>query len=437
MPLELEVNDPNHTLEITRTDKGSTHQITAKLLKPIFTFAVKENDPWINEKDKTWFVVSSEKVFSPVFKPFVDHYEKVISKPLPESYQKIADKAQAEGKTDIEKFNIVTSELAKEVRYMGDWRSIDGGYVPRPLQTVADTKFGDCKDFASGTTAILRKLGYNAHVALVERGLRPTPLPTLPSLAFNHAILRVETKDRNYWLDPTNFQSFAQGIFEDISERKSLVLYPEGVRLDEIASEGPLGSIQHLTRKIQFYKNGELAIDSAEDLKGLRYILITGIAPEPEVIDYKIEPFDLSSRIVKDYELKAHVRAKNNPLKTTSGPAYKVDSPSNLSNLYTMDPRTRVSDLNLGYPMRKILTVWLDNIEVVGHDLPSCTINSPWIDAKRRISRKGRRVMVQDEYDTKTRLISINDLKGEEFKKTQTKLKDCFQNTAIVYKPSS
>jgi hypothetical protein len=451
IPLYLEVSDPNKMLEISKNIDNPT-QITVKLLKPIFTYVVKETDPWINEKDKTWFVISSEKNYSEKFLPFVDKYEKILNSPLPDLYSKIASQAEAQGKTDVEKFNLVTSLLAQEVRYMGDWRSINGGYVPRPLTTVANTKFGDCKDFATGTTAILRKMGYNAHVALVERGLRPSPQPNLPLLAFNHAILQVDTNAKKYWIDPTNFQSFAQGIFEDISEREALVLDPKKLGLQNIATEGPEGSTQVLIKNIKFYRDGDLGIETVDKVGGrlaesitgsdvilskdaLRYILITGVAPEPDIKSYTIEPFDLSSRIVRDYEFKTHVIAKSSPTKTTSGDAYRLDSPNNFLNLYSMDPRTRVSDFNMGYPTKKIATTYLDSISLVGLVLPGCNVKSRWVDAQRRISRKGHKVQIEDEVDTKIRLISVRELKSEEFLKTQSKLKDCFQNTAIVYKP--
>ena len=133
----------------------------------------------------------------------------------------------------IEKLNTVTSLLAENINYLGDWRPISGLYVPRDLEAIANTKLADCKDFSAATAAILRKLGMEAHISWVKRGLgafeSPTPLPTMTE--FNHAIVRAVTSGRTYWVDPTNFSSFAQGIFPDIADKRTLTLDPAGIVL--------------------------------------------------------------------------------------------------------------------------------------------------------------------------------------------------------------
>ncbi len=80
----------------------------------------------------------------------------------------------------------------------------EGGLVPRAIDEIWKTGYGDCKDAARLFVAVARRLGLDASPALVSTTQGPgldTWLPT-PG-AFNHCIARVVIGDRTYWLDPT------------------------------------------------------------------------------------------------------------------------------------------------------------------------------------------------------------------------------------------
>ncbi|WP_420471852.1 DUF3857 domain-containing transglutaminase family protein [Brevundimonas sp. FT23042] len=80
----------------------------------------------------------------------------------------------------------------------------EGGYRPRPLETIWETRYGDCKDASLLLTAVLRAMDIDAVCALVNTG-RGEALPQgLPHvLAFNHCIVRVRLNGGVVWLDPT------------------------------------------------------------------------------------------------------------------------------------------------------------------------------------------------------------------------------------------
>lgn len=102
-----------------------------------------------------------------------------------------------------ERLSAVLRFAQREIRYLGVEIGA-GSHAPSRPQVVMERRFGDCKDKALLTTAMLRALGIEARPALVNtalgRGivnLHPTPA------AFNHVIVRVRLDGKDYWLDPT------------------------------------------------------------------------------------------------------------------------------------------------------------------------------------------------------------------------------------------
>lgn len=90
-----------------------------------------------------------------------------------------------------------------QIRYLGVEIGA-GSHAPSAPEVVLHRRFGDCKDKSLLAVTMLRSLGIEAELALVntnERraiaGWQPTPN------AFNHAIVRAHVKGEDYWIDPT------------------------------------------------------------------------------------------------------------------------------------------------------------------------------------------------------------------------------------------
>lgn len=118
----------------------------------------------------------------------------------------------------------------------------EGGLVPRGLDAIWTTGFGDCKDAAQLYIAGARRMGLDACAALVSTTHGPALNDFLPSTAvFNHCIVRLRLNGVSYWLDPT---SQAQGgtlanIFQPHAGW-ALPLAPESAELERLNSETPL-----------------------------------------------------------------------------------------------------------------------------------------------------------------------------------------------------
>ena len=80
----------------------------------------------------------------------------------------------------------------------------EGGVVPRTLDVIWTSRFGDCKDASRLFVAGARKLGLDACAALVSTTHGLALGNFLPSpAAFNHCIVRLRLDGKTYWLDPT------------------------------------------------------------------------------------------------------------------------------------------------------------------------------------------------------------------------------------------
>jgi hypothetical protein len=403
-------------------------------------------------QSQTWVVVSTQTEYADLVKITGPTYEKILSKPLPDTFLKIIEQAKAE-KTPTDQANRVTTLLAERIRYTGDWRPIRGGLIPRDLKVIDETRFGDCKDMATSTTAMLRVLGFDAHVAWVERGSVPTAFPKLAlSGVFNHAIVRASKNGEKFWIDPTNLQSFAQGVFEDIAERRALVVDLENPRLESISVGGPSSSVAFAHREVSFLSGGRMQTTAQLQLKGrasvevtgavlrysksmLEYGLATSVARPSNLISYEVAPYDLSSRLVKDLQLRLKVLEKRSSYLTSAGPLYTLPVEGLVSDLLTIDLKDRISGFFLGPPQTRKRVTELERVGLVGKLPPKCSIDTPWISLSREFKTSRSGVEITDLLVTKQMALLNIELKSDAFAEFQKKLKQCFDLIGITYRP--
>jgi transglutaminase-like putative cysteine protease len=100
----------------------------------------------------------------------------------------------ADTTSTMEKIEIVSSWVQKEIRYVSIQLGAKGGYRPHPPTLVFKKGYGDCKDKAGLLQAMLRSLGVSSYPVLVYSGDPTRVRPEFPSvLQFNHAILAIAT----------------------------------------------------------------------------------------------------------------------------------------------------------------------------------------------------------------------------------------------------
>lgn len=449
IPLQVGVNDPEEYLDVSQTQDGDRHVLKIHLKKPLIKQVLNETYESLAPKNYPWVTVTTSKSWSELADQILPHYEKVLEQPLPPLFQSIAG-AASEKKSTTARINAVTSSLAAALHYMGDWRSNSGKLYPRSLTTIADNRRSDCKDFSTSTVAILRRMGIQASVALVRRGGYyddPNDLPT--QFAFNHAIVRVKDGDRILWIDPTNFASFADGLFPDIADRYALPLLP-GANRERIPAIRPEHYQTQLLEKMKFVNSKSSYVEGTLLLKGvaaisstgatLRYsketfdhVLMSFVANPDRIVEFEVKPYELTSRIVEDLDFHYQYTMKDSELKTNAGPAHII-SGFGFLNALLVNTKDRYSDLVLNdAPGTFLKKFTLDVTPLRGNPL-SCRIQSPWVDVSRTVNSRPKQFEVQDVFTIKKSLISNAELKSQVFKKLQDELEDCLNNVAVVFK---
>ncbi|MGF1449386.1 MAG: DUF3857 domain-containing protein [Opitutales bacterium] len=140
-----------------------------------------------------------------------------------------------------------------EIRYVGVFIG-PHSHQPYPLETVMRRRFGDCKDKALMLTTMLRDLGFEAHVALVDTDLQhvigdwpPTPF------AFDHCITALDHNGRTYWLDGT--RSLQRGRLDALYAESfgyALVVRPGEAALTPVEPAGHEHCLVDLTERFTF-----------------------------------------------------------------------------------------------------------------------------------------------------------------------------------------
>jgi len=103
-----------------------------------------------------------------------------------------------------------------------------GALQPRPAQEVWTSRWGDCKDQANLTRALLKELGIPAHLALVNAMHSGHIVREVPDYRqFNHVIVAVPSADGGYrFCDPTSGAASSEDLPPEVAARPALIVRP-------------------------------------------------------------------------------------------------------------------------------------------------------------------------------------------------------------------
>lgn len=452
LPLHILVNDPQKILKISE-NKSTPYELNIILTKPIYNGAINEPSPFIvNDKYLTWVSVSSLNDWQQLAAQYGKLWTTAFMQDLPKDFEGIAKMAAGKA-SEIEKINTVTSLLNDKIRYMGDWRSIKGRYIPRRLDEISKTQFGDCKDFSAATAAILTKLGFKVQIAVVMRGIDKLSKNILPSFeAFNHAIVRIIGKNgRVYWIDPTNLESMADGIFPDIAAKTAIVLDPQQPICATIPAVDFKKAKVLLKRQWSIENNkinevGELFAEKEDSLSATNLLLKYSpdivksaffhfLADNKDVEQSNQKYMNLpkvSLREVKNINVSYGFIREDQLLTTNLGSALRVTYPEIITRICDLTQDV-VSDVLLsGFPSAYRRITIIKDIDVKNVDKLSKEIKTSWIYAKRKYSQINRDLQIEDIIITYKNLIPNEDIKTAEFLKLKSWLESNFREV-IVY----
>jgi len=450
IPLHIKVNDPKKVVKV-QNKLGDRQVIEIEVIKSFTDQTIDDVEyGLLNPENKTWISISSETDWSYIGKNIAKRYNEVIDQKLPENFKKIKQEAQKQ-KTDNDKINVVTSKLQKHLQYLGDWKTIDGMFFPRSLKTIDETQYGDCKDFATATAAILSKAGFVAKVALVNRGyLHEDYSGSLPSISdFNHAMVYVINKEgKEHWIDPTNIVSMSDGIFPDVSNRESLILdntnprtkmIPE-IKFDHAYSAHDINlslKDNKIVKSINIKMGGEKAIrhtglglyESKESIEDLIIKTLEDINIKKTDRITMIIP-ELKSRIVNDIKLNLKYNLEYPYINTNYGQAFNI---ANKKVIYLSEdiPEDSIMDYYLGYPRSLKRTTQLDK-KIKNIKNLNFKVESPWVDIERATKNVNNNTHIVDEIIIKKSYITYKERKQKNYKYLKNILDEKYNKAAVV-----
>jgi len=166
-----------------------------------------------------------------------------------------------------ERIQQLVASLHRQVRYTGVQFG-DAGIVPRAPHETLSRRFGDCKDKAVLLTALLRREGIPAYLALLNTGPGPDALPELPGLGlFDHAIVYVPGGSP-LWIDATDPYSPLGELPAGDEGRWALVASPNTANLIHTPVSEPEDNHTHEVREIFLAPLGTARVVETSELRG-------------------------------------------------------------------------------------------------------------------------------------------------------------------------
>jgi len=184
-------------------------------------------------------------------------------------------------KDDLEKARVISRWIQRSIRYVSIQLGTVGGYRPHAASVVFKKGYGDCKDKAALTQAMLSAVGISSYAVLVYSGDPTRIRPEFPSvLQFNHAIVAAsigigpagatdhQVADFLLFFDPTDDLTPLEDLPYYLQGSYGLVVRASGGQLVQLPSrsEEANTSTREITLRLQ--DTGGIVAMVTEDLTG-------------------------------------------------------------------------------------------------------------------------------------------------------------------------
>ncbi len=193
-----------------------------------------------------------------------------------------------EGAPDAaEKLLRVHQFVMEEIRYQQDYESFIAGVKPHPAPMVLERRYGDCKDKAVLFITLAKKLGLDAHFALVRTRNAGPVNDAVPMQQFNHAIVYVPEQQGvpARFFDPTAELLDLDVVRGDDVGTKSLVFDPkEGTHTwRDIPYQAPEANRERIALALSLDAQGGAKGDMRMEAKGRTGSTLRRIAHNDEL----------------------------------------------------------------------------------------------------------------------------------------------------------
>ena len=461
LPLFVSTHDKMGLLDVKSQKEGSRFVVEISNREKIRLAVVQEDSPFIENGRLPSVIVSTQADWKEFASEIIAEQEKQLSAKLPKVLEEIRVAALKE---PVERrMAVVGGKVAQEFRYFGDWRRRNGGHVPRELNEIAETGYGDCKDMSLVVVAIARAMGLKADVAWIWRSdaYLDENFYRLPNdFGFNHAVARVEDgAGPVQWIDATNPVAIPGQVFADIGQRPALVLAKSGVYFERTPELKSSGSLARVELSLDM-KAGVKGADGVYELKGkmfqrgraathaewallyvpneqFQYETARWLARNEKLENYEVELPKQSSRVVRDLTISTKFSIADLGLRTTAGIGFPLLR-NDTVDILLLETRDRFSDIWLGPPGVFEEEYRLPNASVVGNTKIGCELKNDWMYLTRSVKSGVRGVEIKTRYETLKSVIPTAALSTAAFAKFQTDVRRCLNRSAVILslKPS-
>ncbi len=452
--LNYAVADDQRHLDVLESAEGNLSVLTIRMLKPFDKQLKEENGPILNKKSFPQVQVSTATTWNQLARDIAAKYDVILSEELPPVFLSIVEKANKK-KTLYEKIDAVTSELATIMTYSGNWTTVDKMFYPKGHAQVAASKTGDCKDFATTTTAILRKMKIKANVALVFRKNPYDPLqklqsgPLKPDFAslsiFNHAIVRVETPEKKIlWVDPTNPVSNSRMAFADIADSYALNVYAGTQDIEKVPVPNAELSALRIDKKIKIL--GDETAETSGNLHATGFFaaetLQTAFLGGKEKADEMVTALfgnmtkEAQRNVVSRQNYKSRIADEFDAQITTSNEKIFVEKDKKKLVVVPFLKQLQVYALAHSAGGRSTDFYALPKSQVYasykieGYDFEDsksmgCVALSPWFEVERKLFKTPSGFEVQDKISFKKEFMTAKEINSDEFGMSLEDLNAC------------
>ena len=217
------------TPAITNSDKSKTYVWTVKNITPCEDEKGSANDnfPYVDlaTDQFSYYGIQGDLSSWKSFGSWIRDLYKGLDE-LPSDRQIYFQNLVKDAPNDMEKIRRLYHYLQENFRYVSIQLGI-GGLQPFSASFTDQKKYGDCKALSNYMKAILKAVGINSNVAIINAEYNELPVdPTFPANNFNHVILCVPQKKDSIWLECTS-STIEFGTLGTFTENRNALLITE------------------------------------------------------------------------------------------------------------------------------------------------------------------------------------------------------------------
>ncbi|HEY8388188.1 MAG TPA: DUF3857 domain-containing protein [Parasegetibacter sp.] len=251
----------NHDLQPTITKEEDFQKYTWEINNP----AILKDEPLSPPNIDVATVLHISTLSS--WKDISDWYADVTNNTTEEDYEieqafeLIFPKTETRRLTEFEKAKRIYDFIESNIRY-SSVAFRQGAYIPQRASVTLNTRLGDCKDLSNLFVTFCRMAGIEAQMVLVDTRDNGMHEMELPSLDFNHCIVKARLDNKEYYIELTDHDLPFTALPNTIPGSQMLE-----IPLGKMPGSAGIGYINPVHKVPDSYKRKMLIMPIGDDLE--------------------------------------------------------------------------------------------------------------------------------------------------------------------------